>query len=792
MLQKPRFIAIRALAFALAGLVGSSIALAGPGRAPKTYDLKNVEWHVTVHPESATLDGEVINSIHLLKKEASVDFDAGQLTIASVKVNGAAATNSLKGETLTVQLPDGGAKGDYKVDIVYNCKPTGGAYFVPGTACYPGHTPVVFTQGECEDNRYWLPTYDYPDNKASSEGFITVPKGWKVLSNGKLVADYVKGDQETWHWKMDQPHSTYLISFVAGPYDIGHEMWGKMPVEYWVPEGLLDWGKAAFGGTGDIIEVYSKLTGFKYPYAKFAQSAVPDFMFGGMENITCVTQTISALFPPSESGTRNSTGLVAHELAHQWFGDTVTCEDWSHAWLNEGFATFMPPFFTRATKGEEAFQNERAGIFQGAVPFGEALPIVWTGYKNPFDNFFVNLIYPGGATRMYMLMDQLGEKVFWKGIHDYLEANKYKPVTTERFFAAMSKSSGKDLTPFMKQWFYTAGIPQISAKVDGNSLVFSQKKPYFVIDPEVWFWDANAQGWVKKKLHFDADGSDFRLDVGADLAKAYYRVDPEGHYLIHVNSSAPEAPADQRLAIFKQLPAFSRGRFANALRGIGQDNLVRLIADPQYDLYAPTFVRLLDASSKDVLVRLAKSGKDRIRLAAVAALDGLYRENLPDDVKTLFQSLADGEPNDSIKSVAFTAILHLTKDSALVEKAWSRNSVGDSFREEALQWWMEHDKVAARKHALEAIDKQMSEPVVLSAIRILGELKELPGETVVYDHMLKVLSGTAWSQRMSAMQALVSLGNKDALPIIDAMRHETLWMTKQAAEGAYQQLKSQK
>ncbi len=268
---------------------------------------------------------------------------------------------------------------------------------------------------------------DYPDDKATSEGFIEVGSLGEIkISNGKLLDVKEHPDRRIFHWKIDKQHANTLISLIAGKYDKGSGFCGQMPGDYYVPQGLLDWGEPTFGHTEKIIDFYSKLTGFKYPYAKFCQSAVPDYMFGGMENITAVTQTINALHPKSSEPVIDSTGLVAHELAHQWFGDTVTCNGWSDAWLNEGFATFLPTFWDREKSGEEAYDLGRYGTFQGGLAAHQdtSRSVVWKGYKNPLD-MFNNFIYPGGASRMFMLMDQLGEARFWKAITAYLNERKY-------------------------------------------------------------------------------------------------------------------------------------------------------------------------------------------------------------------------------------------------------------------------------------------------------------------------------------------------------------------------------
>src|SRR5207248_8046617 len=148
---------------------------------------------------------------------------------------------------------------------------------------------------------------------ATAEGNIVVPRGYFALSNGKLLDVEQRGNTDVFHWRQDQPVSTYLISFVAGPYERGHEQWDALPVDYYVPTGLGSWGEAAFGGTAEKVKLYSEVTGVRYPYAKFAQSAVGDFPFGGMENVTAVTQTIRALYPPKEVPLADAADLVLHE-----------------------------------------------------------------------------------------------------------------------------------------------------------------------------------------------------------------------------------------------------------------------------------------------------------------------------------------------------------------------------------------------------------------------------------------------------------------------------------------------
>ncbi len=291
---------------------------------PHNFHLVDVKWHVDLKSfeDTGLLIGDIVNTVALRAAPSSVTFDCVKLHVKSVDVDGAQAPFAADGKELKVSLPADTTVGQtVKVHIFYDGRPEAGLYFVPGARAFPAHTNVIYSQGEMVDNRCWLPTWDYPNDKGTSEGIIEVGKGEIAISNGKLLGVQEEPDRRIFHWKMNQPHVTYLISVVAGKFDAGHGFWGKVPVDYYVPQGLHSWGTAAFGGTEKIIDLYSKITGFPYPYAKFCQSAVPDYMFGGMENITAVTQTIGALYPPSTEPLSDATGLVAHELAHQWFGD---------------------------------------------------------------------------------------------------------------------------------------------------------------------------------------------------------------------------------------------------------------------------------------------------------------------------------------------------------------------------------------------------------------------------------------------------------------------------------------
>ncbi|MER3496574.1 MAG: hypothetical protein C4320_07235, partial [Armatimonadota bacterium] len=262
---------------------GSS-ALPASARVRHEYDLLDSRIQIRIEPGAASMTGTVTHTLRTTRKNAFLLFDAGRLNIRSVRVGGRPTPYRSNRDVLAIatNLPLGRIE---TVEINYQAKPQAGMYFVPVGRSGPATTPSVYTQGEMEDTRYWLPTYDFPDDKATVEATYDVPAGWSALGNGKLLGVNRGPLRWTWHWKMDQPISTYLTTMLAGPYtEVSDGTFQGKPVSIWVPTGLESWARPTFGGTDKLIAIFSKLTGTNYPFARYTQAVVPDFLFGGMEN----------------------------------------------------------------------------------------------------------------------------------------------------------------------------------------------------------------------------------------------------------------------------------------------------------------------------------------------------------------------------------------------------------------------------------------------------------------------------------------------------------------------------
>ncbi|HEX6558830.1 MAG TPA: M1 family aminopeptidase, partial [Longimicrobiales bacterium] len=345
-------------------------------------------------------------------------------------------------------------------------KPRSGVYFID-------RVHYIWTQGETEANRFWVPTYDYPNDRTTWEMYITTPANEKALSNGRLAGSRKVPGGIEWHWVLDKPASTYLMSIATGPYVVLNDHWEDVPVDYWVYPDSVQAGWRGFGATPRAVGVFSRKTGVKYPWAKYDQSVAPDYIFGGMENVTATTQLDDGILHPQWAEPQaNSDGLVAHELGHQWYGDLLTTKTWAHIWLNEGFATFMEQIFREEDKGKDEGAWDRMGAQDQVIGADRNArrPLVFDRWVNdPFELFFSGHIYPKGATVMQMLRHQLGDSLFWSAMHRYTIDHMYGNVTSEDLQHAFEQTTGRNFDRFFKEWVYGAGLPAFRVSYEWNA-----------------------------------------------------------------------------------------------------------------------------------------------------------------------------------------------------------------------------------------------------------------------------------------------------------------------------------
>jgi aminopeptidase N len=461
--SRPAFLALAALlAIFIAAL---QLRADEPYARSRDYDLQHSKIALRFDLDQKTVIGDVTHSLSILREGTSkISFDSVGLSIQSVTVNKAAAKFESSAGKLIVFLPTAAKPGEkFDVAIRYEGKPAKGMYFVLPDKDYPDRPKQIWTQGESEDTRYYLPTYDYPNDRLTTETILTVPASWITVSNGKLmsVTDAGRG-LKTWTWKESVPSSTYLITVVAGEYDEVKETWRGMPVTYYAPKGRGDRLPINYGRTPAMLELFSKKFGVDYPWEKYAQVMVDDFVAGGMENSSATTNTSSSLVHPklAPEYTTGEDGLISHELAHQWFGDLVTCKDWGEIWLNEGFASFAEFVWSEAHFGKDQGDYER---WSGAREWLESKnlwnkPIVRHNFDDSSE--FDGNAYGKGALVLHMLRQQLGDDAFYRGIKHYLEVNRGRNVVTADFAKAIEEATHTNVDQFFSQWLYGAGAPK--------------------------------------------------------------------------------------------------------------------------------------------------------------------------------------------------------------------------------------------------------------------------------------------------------------------------------------------
>jgi len=439
----------------------------------RTYDLVHQIVHVRFDwARQMTVGSTTVTLVGLPKSAplATAALDAEGMKIKSVTQGSRALKYAYDGHSLAVTLASplrAGQKQTFAVDYEAST-PRKGAYFNE-------RKHVVWTQGEVEDTRYWVPTYDYPNDKTTWEFFIRSAKGERALSNGRLVGSTPVGtDSIEWHWTLEKPASTYLMTTVVGNYTVLQDRPSSngATIGYWTYPDSADAAWRGFAHTPDAVDLFSRKTGVPYPWPKYDQIVIPDFQFGGMENVTATSQNdAEILYPASALPQAWSGGLMSHELGHQWYGDFLTTRRWDDIWLNEGFATFMEQIFTEADRGfdEGAYDRFSAQLQVIGADRAARRPIVYGRWVNsPFELFFSGHIYPKGATVLQLLRHQLGDDVFWKAMHKYTVDHAYGNVVSDDLRVAFEQTTGRDFKSYFDQWVYGAGFPvfQISSRYD--------------------------------------------------------------------------------------------------------------------------------------------------------------------------------------------------------------------------------------------------------------------------------------------------------------------------------------
>ncbi|MDZ8087437.1 MAG: M1 family metallopeptidase [Nostoc sp. DedQUE12b] len=418
-------------------------------------------------------------SIRLLPIRNGIDrltLDAVNLNIESVQVDEVPQTFDYDGEQLSIQLSQATQIGQrLLIAIAYSvAKPQRGIYFIQPDKHYPNKPTQVWTQGEDEDSRFWFPCFDYPGQLSTSEIRVRVPNPLVAISNGELIDTIEDGDYKVYHWLQQQVHPTYLMTLAVGDFAEIRDEWKGKPVTYYVEKGREEDAKRSMEKTPRMIEFLSQKYGYPYPFPKYAQVCVDDFIFGGMENTSTTLLTDRCLLDERAAlDNRNTEALVVHELAHQWFGDLVVIKHWSHAWIKEGMASYSEVMWT-----EQEYSLEEAAYYRllearrylSEDSSRYRRPMVTHVYREAIE-LYDRHIYEKGSCVYHMIRAQLGDELFWQAIQTFVQDNAHKTVETVDLLRAIEKATGRNLLFLFDQYVYRGGHPdfKVAYSWDGDA-----------------------------------------------------------------------------------------------------------------------------------------------------------------------------------------------------------------------------------------------------------------------------------------------------------------------------------
>jgi aminopeptidase N len=386
-----------------------------------------------------------------------------------------------EGKALQFELSDGflwirlpvshGLDETVDIEIEYSgSDPEKGLYF---DGPNDRHPLIVTTDSWPDEARFWYPCYDHPHDKVTAEMIITVPSGNKVLSNGQLVGSRAGSEPgtETWHWKQDRPISTYLTMLAIGPYVRLEDSFEDLSLCYWVFEGDEENAWRVFRDTPQMVKFFNDLYGYGYPWAKYDQVLSPR-QGGGAEATSATLLGMKAIHDTDPVQDLNWERIIAHELAHQWWGDLVTLRSWEHTWMNESFATYSDYLYINYSRGKDVGDwvlDGKVNQYLEEAHTRYMRPIVFNRYNQPGENFDAHT-YPKGAVVLHQLRWILGDQVFFRVLNRFLHKHAFEVVDTHDFMSVVKDVSGRNMDWYFEQCVFKPGHPVFNLSYRWDSL----------------------------------------------------------------------------------------------------------------------------------------------------------------------------------------------------------------------------------------------------------------------------------------------------------------------------------
>lgn len=691
---------------------------------------------------------------------STLTLNAVELDIETVEMNGRSLPFSYDGERVSISFdPPLPAGRDATITTTYTCTaPIDGLFWLTEDNGMEGRPAQIHTQGQPETNRYWFPGHDFPNERLATELIVTVPEPYFVSSNGELRSEKSNNGRRTYHWALDKEHPMYLVSLIVGQFDVVDvaRPTDRIAMPVYVPKGEAEKARKTYANTSRMVEVYEKLFDEPYPWPRYAQLAVWNFGAGGMENTSATTMYDTAYLDDVALEDADLEGLISHELAHQWFGDYLTCNSWEHLWLNEGFATYLESLWFEERDGfdegylYDCWVNMRGAARRDRVSRNDPLArpaMVSNLYSHPDENFGKAANpYPKGASTLQMLRATLGDDAFFAGLRSYIDEHKLSTVRTHHLQEHLEKASGLDLERFFEQWTRRPGTPEVTTKVDWDERAKSLKVvveqtqpvsadvPAFAFDLPIKIHD--GKGWRDVVIPVRETRHETSISLSADPKMVC--VDPNLHVLM--------------TPTVKQ----TRARFIAQLR-----------EGPTVPSRLDAAVMLQDHPGRDTVEALVSTMNDTSEFYAVRqrAAETLGRLN---QAKELTTALESGIDNPRVRREAVDALV----------------GIGDKASLPLLERLAANDRSYAVRGAairgLGSLGGESQVPIVMSFIdtpsqhdqirqAALGALADLDAKEGLTAAMRYTGPGNVQRTRAAAISAIATLSHHDTEKAFDAV-----------------------